>query len=164
MAGRCLIPHQVDKMGFHMGRQLLLSGFLLVMLQVVTQTQARPQDVITVAGEETEVVIKQEGDGDDDDSSSEETVEDSEENRRRRREVNTDNTPLGRAAIPGLPDPATIIKIAELFQSVGEQIVPILVEAILPSVDEGGDRFARSLQFLKNFGPGLESFATEKND
>jgi len=52
-----------------------------------------------VAGEETEVVIKQEGDGDDDDSSSEETVEDSEENRRRRREVNTDNTPLGRAVI-----------------------------------------------------------------
>nr|XP_016925076.1 antennal-specific protein OS-C isoform X1 [Drosophila suzukii] len=151
-------------MGFHMGRQLLLSGFLLVMLQVVTQTQARPQDVITVAGEETEVVVKQEGDGDDDDSSSEETVEDSEENRRRRREVNTDNTPLGRAAIPGLPDPATIIKIAELFQSVGEQIVPILVEAILPSVDEAGDRFARSLQFLKNFGPGLESFATEKNE
>nr|XP_016925078.1 antennal-specific protein OS-C isoform X2 [Drosophila suzukii] len=133
-------------MGFHMGRQLLLSGFLLVMLQVVTQTQARPQDVITVAGEETEVVVKQEGDGDDDDSSSEETVEDSEENRRRRREVNTDNTPLGRAAIPG------------------EQIVPILVEAILPSVDEAGDRFARSLQFLKNFGPGLESFATEKNE
>ncbi|XP_017002478.2 antennal-specific protein OS-C isoform X1 [Drosophila takahashii] len=151
-------------MGFHMVRQLLLSGFLLVLLQVVTQTQARPQDVITVAGEETEVVIKQEGEGDDDDSSSEETVEDSEENRRRRREVNTDNTPLARAVIPGLPDPATIIKIAELFQSVGEQIVPILVEAVLPSVDEAGDRFARSLQFLKNFSPGLESFATEKNE
>ncbi|XP_017002479.2 antennal-specific protein OS-C isoform X2 [Drosophila takahashii] len=133
-------------MGFHMVRQLLLSGFLLVLLQVVTQTQARPQDVITVAGEETEVVIKQEGEGDDDDSSSEETVEDSEENRRRRREVNTDNTPLARAVIPG------------------EQIVPILVEAVLPSVDEAGDRFARSLQFLKNFSPGLESFATEKNE
>ncbi|XP_017002480.2 antennal-specific protein OS-C isoform X3 [Drosophila takahashii] len=129
-------------MGFHMVRQLLLSGFLLVLLQVVTQTQARPQDVITVAGEETEVVIKQEGEGDDDDSSSEETVEDSEENRRRRREVNTDNTPLARAVIP----------------------VPILVEAVLPSVDEAGDRFARSLQFLKNFSPGLESFATEKNE
>jgi len=43
MADRCLMPHQLDKMGFHMGRQLLLSGFLLVMLQVVTQTQARPQ-------------------------------------------------------------------------------------------------------------------------
>ncbi|KAH8351128.1 hypothetical protein KR084_005911 [Drosophila pseudotakahashii] len=153
-------------MGFHMGRQLLLSGFLLVLLQVATQTQARPQDVITVAGEETEVVLKQEGDGDgdDDDSSSEETVEDSEENRRRRREVNTDNTPLARAVIPGLPDPATIIKIAELFQSVGEQIVPILVEAVLPSVDEAGDRFARSLQFLKNISPGLDSFATEKNE
>ncbi|XP_016959871.1 antennal-specific protein OS-C isoform X2 [Drosophila biarmipes] len=133
-------------MGFHMGRQLLLCGFLLVLLQVVTQTQARPQDVITVAGEETEVVIKQEGDGDDDDSSSEETVEDSEESRRRRREVNSENTPLTRAAIPG------------------EQIVPILVEAILPSVDEAGDRFARSLQFIKNLSPGSESFATEKNE
>ncbi|XP_017081811.2 antennal-specific protein OS-C isoform X1 [Drosophila eugracilis] len=153
-------------MGFHMGRQLLLSGFLLVMLQVVTQTQARPQDVITVANEETEVVIKQEGDGDgdDDDSSSEETVEDSEENRRRRRELITDNAPSARAAIPGLPDPATIIKIAELFQSIGEQVVPILVEAVLPSVDEAGDRFARSLNFLKNLNPGTELFATEKNE
>ncbi|XP_017119532.1 antennal-specific protein OS-C isoform X1 [Drosophila elegans] len=155
-------------MGFHVGRQLLLSGLLLVMLQVVTQSQARPQDVITVA-EETEVVIKQEGDGDgngdgdDDDSSSEETVEDSDENRRRRREVDADNTPSARAGIPGLPDPATIIKIAELFQSVGEQVVPILLEAILPSVDEVGDRFARSLHFLKNFNPGLDAFATEKN-
>nr|NP_001163543.1 Os-C, isoform B [Drosophila melanogaster]ACZ94840.1 Os-C, isoform B [Drosophila melanogaster] len=153
-------------MGFHMGRQLLLSGFLLVMLQMVTQTQARPQDVITVAGEETEVVIKREGDddGDDDDSSSEETVEDSEESRRRRREVNTDNTPSARAVIPGLPDPATIIKIAELFQSVGEQVVPILLEAILPSVDAAGDRFARSVQFLKNLTPGSELFAVEKNE
>ncbi|XP_017081812.2 antennal-specific protein OS-C isoform X2 [Drosophila eugracilis] len=135
-------------MGFHMGRQLLLSGFLLVMLQVVTQTQARPQDVITVANEETEVVIKQEGDGDgdDDDSSSEETVEDSEENRRRRRELITDNAPSARAAIPG------------------EQVVPILVEAVLPSVDEAGDRFARSLNFLKNLNPGTELFATEKNE
>nr|NP_001262357.1 Os-C, isoform D [Drosophila melanogaster]AGB95739.1 Os-C, isoform D [Drosophila melanogaster] len=131
-------------MGFHMGRQLLLSGFLLVMLQMVTQTQARPQDVITVAGEETEVVIKREGDddGDDDDSSSEETVEDSEESRRRRREVNTDNTPSARAVIP----------------------VPILLEAILPSVDAAGDRFARSVQFLKNLTPGSELFAVEKNE
>ncbi|XP_001979244.3 antennal-specific protein OS-C isoform X2 [Drosophila erecta] len=135
-------------MGFHMGRQLLLSGFLLVMLQVLSQTQARPQDVITIAGDETEVVIKQEGDGDgdDDDSSSEETVEDSEESRRRRREVNTDNTPSARGVIPG------------------EQVVPILVEAILPSVDETGDRFARSLQFLKNLTPGSELFVTEKNE
>ncbi|XP_039491645.1 antennal-specific protein OS-C isoform X5 [Drosophila santomea] len=142
MAAGCVSPNQVDKMGFHMGRQLLLSGFLLVMLQVLSQTQARPQDVITVAGEETEVVIKQEGDGDDDDSSSEETVEDSEESRRRRREVNTDNTPSARAVIP----------------------VPILVEAILPSVDEAGDRFARSLPFLKKLTPGSELFATEKNE
>ncbi|XP_017021412.1 antennal-specific protein OS-C isoform X1 [Drosophila kikkawai] len=150
-------------MGFHVGRQLLLSGFLLVLLQVLSQTQARPQDVIT--GEETEVVVKQEGgDGDDDDSSSEETVEDSEETRRRRREVDSDNLPSARAGIPGLPDPATIIKIAELFQSVGEQVVPILLQAVLPGSEATGDRFARSVNFLENLETAPEGFATEKNE
>ncbi|KAH8293407.1 hypothetical protein KR054_000200 [Drosophila jambulina] len=151
-------------MGFHLGRQLLLSGFLLVLLQVLIETQARPQDVIT--REETEVVVvKQEGgDGDDDDSSSEETVEDSEETRRRRREVDLDNTPSGRAAIPGLPDPATIIKIAELFQSVGEQVVPILLQAILPGSEAAADRFARSVNFLENLEAEPQGSATEKNE
>ncbi|XP_017021413.1 antennal-specific protein OS-C isoform X2 [Drosophila kikkawai] len=128
-------------MGFHVGRQLLLSGFLLVLLQVLSQTQARPQDVIT--GEETEVVVKQEGgDGDDDDSSSEETVEDSEETRRRRREVDSDNLPSARAGIP----------------------VPILLQAVLPGSEATGDRFARSVNFLENLETAPEGFATEKNE
>ncbi|XP_017021414.1 antennal-specific protein OS-C isoform X3 [Drosophila kikkawai] len=132
-------------MGFHVGRQLLLSGFLLVLLQVLSQTQARPQDVIT--GEETEVVVKQEGgDGDDDDSSSEETVEDSEETRRRRREVDSDNLPSARAGIPG------------------EQVVPILLQAVLPGSEATGDRFARSVNFLENLETAPEGFATEKNE
>ncbi|KAH8247477.1 hypothetical protein KR038_005002 [Drosophila bunnanda] len=150
-------------MGFHVGRQLLLSGFLLVLLQVLTESQARPQDVIT--GEETEVVKQEGGDGDDDDSSSEETVEDSEETRRRRRrEVDLDNPPSARAGIPGLPDPATIIKIAELFQSIGEQVVPVLLQAVLPGSEATGDRFARSVQFLENLETAPEGFATEKNE
>ncbi|XP_020809686.1 antennal-specific protein OS-C isoform X2 [Drosophila serrata] len=136
---------QFDAMGFHVGRQLLLSGFLLVLLQVLTETQARPQDVIT--GEETEVVKQEGGDGDDDDSSSEETVEDSEESRRRRRrEVDLDNPPSARAGIPG------------------EQVVPILLQAVLPGSEATGDRFARSLQFLENLEAAPEGFATEKNE
>ncbi|XP_020809694.1 antennal-specific protein OS-C isoform X3 [Drosophila serrata] len=132
---------QFDAMGFHVGRQLLLSGFLLVLLQVLTETQARPQDVIT--GEETEVVKQEGGDGDDDDSSSEETVEDSEESRRRRRrEVDLDNPPSARAGIP----------------------VPILLQAVLPGSEATGDRFARSLQFLENLEAAPEGFATEKNE
>ncbi|XP_033245063.1 antennal-specific protein OS-C isoform X1 [Drosophila miranda] len=156
-------------MGFHGRRQMLLASFLLVLLQVGLQTEARPQEVITVAAEEneTKVVIKKEGgdgdgDGDDDDSSSEETVEDSEETARRRREVGTDDALLPRAGIPGLPDPATIIKIVELFQSVGQQIVPILLEAVLPSPDAVGDRIARSLQFLNNFKSSLDGFSEER--
>ncbi|XP_034660974.1 antennal-specific protein OS-C isoform X1 [Drosophila subobscura] len=150
-------------MGFHVGRQMLLASFLLVLLQVALPTEARPQEVITVAGEETEteVVIKKDGDGDDDDSSSEETVEDSEEAGRRRREVGTDNELLPRAGIPGLPDPATIIKIAEIIQSVGQQIVPILLEAILPSTDAVGDRIARSLHLLNNFKSSFDGVPDE---
>ncbi|KAH8383255.1 hypothetical protein KR009_007602 [Drosophila setifemur] len=153
-------------MGFHVGRQLLLAGFLLVLLEFAPPANARPQDVITVARDETEVVIKEEGgdgDGDDDDSSSEETVEDSGENRRRRREVNTDNTLSARAGIPGLPDPATIIKIAEVFQSVGAQIVPILLDAlgVLPGNEAVGDRFARA---LKSAEADQEGVTTEKTE
>ncbi|XP_022229871.2 antennal-specific protein OS-C [Drosophila obscura] len=90
-------------MGFHLGRRMLLASFLLVVLQVALHTEARPQEVITVAVEEKDTeVIKKEGgdgdaDGDDDDSSSEETVEDSEETGRRRRDVSTDNVLLPRA-------------------------------------------------------------------
>lgn len=104
---------------------------------------------------------KVQGDGDDDDdSSSEETVEDSDESRGRRRR--RDASPMTeRAGIPGLPDPATIIKLAQLFQSVGEQIVPILLEAVLPSSDPAGERRARDLQLLKNFKRTLEVYSDE---
>ncbi|XP_002137575.1 antennal-specific protein OS-C isoform X1 [Drosophila pseudoobscura] len=138
-------------MGFHGRRQMLLASFLLVLLQVGLQTEARPQEVITVAADEneTEVVIKKEGgdgdgDGDDDDSSSEETVEDSEETARRRREVGSDDALLPRAGIPG------------------QQIVPILLEAVLPSPDAVGDRIARSLQFLNNVKSSLDGFSEER--
>lgn len=83
------------------------------------------------------------GEDDDDDSSSEETVEDSNEGRRRRRREANE-----RAAIPGLPDPATIIKIAQLFQSVGEQIVPIILEALLPVNDATAERTVRDLELM----------------
>ncbi|XP_012158604.1 antennal-specific protein OS-C isoform X2 [Ceratitis capitata] len=74
----------------------------------------------------------------DDNSSSEETVEDSNESRRKRSletSLETNNKGeegkmTGRAGIPGLPDPATILKIAQILQALGEKIVPILVEAV----------------------------------
>ncbi|XP_036337084.1 uncharacterized protein LOC118747191 isoform X2 [Rhagoletis pomonella] len=74
-----------------------------------------------------------------DKSSSEETSEDSNEYRRKRSlEVtsgennnNDDERKLmGRAGIPGLPDPTTILKIVEILQTLGKKVVPILVEAI----------------------------------
>lgn len=133
-------------MAFHVGRLLLFSA-LILLLQLSIQCEARPKG-------------DNEGDGDDDDSSSEETVEDSDERRRRRRDISTNNSG-GRAGIPGLPDPATIIKIAQLFQSVGEQIVPILLEAVLPVGDPTGDRFTRDLQLLKNTKRSLELYSDE---
>ncbi|XP_017476273.1 PREDICTED: uncharacterized protein LOC108366382 isoform X2 [Rhagoletis zephyria] len=74
-----------------------------------------------------------------DKSSSEETSEDSNEYRRKRSlEVtsgeNNNNDGerklMGRAGIPGLPDPTTILKIVEILQTLGKKVVPILVEAI----------------------------------
>ncbi|KAH8417198.1 hypothetical protein KR222_006290, partial [Zaprionus bogoriensis] len=139
-------------MAIHVRRQLLLVGVVLL-LQLCAESEARPK---VIPGRSNWILLiyptylKQDtnaddnGDGDDDDSSSEETVEDSDEAGRRRRDVSANNSAGGgRAGIPGLPDPATIIKIAELFQSVGEQIVPILLEAVLPGADATGDRIAR---------------------
>lgn len=80
-------------------------------------------------------------------------MEDSAEPGRRKRDVSTGGE---RAGIPGLPDPATIIKIAQLFQSVGEQIVPILLEAVLPGGGEAtGNRLSRKRS--------LENAALEQN-
>ncbi|XP_034486561.1 antennal-specific protein OS-C isoform X2 [Drosophila innubila] len=134
-------------MAFHVGR-LLLFSVLILLLQLCIECEGRPKG-------------DGDGDGDDDDSSSEETVEDSDERRRRRRDTSTNNSIGGRASIPGLPDPATIIKIAQLFQSVGEQIVPILLEAVLPVGDPTGDRFTRDLQLLKNAKRSLELYSDE---
>ncbi|XP_023036193.1 antennal-specific protein OS-C isoform X1 [Drosophila willistoni] len=146
-------------MAFQRGPHLLLATFCLLLCQLVSidQAQAKPQDLITVVelGSADEVIVKPKGD-DDEDSSSEETVEDSAEDPQRRRRDTAQ-----RASIPGLPDPATIIKIAELFQSVGEQIVPILLEAILPGTDAAGDRIARNVELLKSFKRSLEVYSTE---
>lgn len=136
-------------MAFHVGRQLLL--LLSLMLLLLQLTQARPKVSAIRQSSNTIVtlIIKKgndgnnnEEDGDDDDSSSEETVEDSVEPGRRKRDVSS-SIGGGRAGIPGLPDPATTIKIAQLFQSVGEQIVPILLEAVLPAGEATGDRITR---------------------
>ncbi|XP_054081128.1 uncharacterized protein LOC105217949 isoform X1 [Zeugodacus cucurbitae] len=72
-----------------------------------------------------------------DNSSSEATIEDSNESRRKRSLEATsvdNNNKVGdgklmpRAGIPGLPDPMTILKVAEILQALGEKVVPILVE------------------------------------
>ncbi|XP_068156639.1 antennal-specific protein OS-C isoform X1 [Drosophila tropicalis] len=150
-------------MAFQRGPHLLLATFCLLLsfLVSIDQAQAKPQDVITVVelGSADEVIVKPKGDNDDeddDDSSSEETVEDSAEDPQRRRRDTAQ-----RASIPGLPDPATIIKVAELFQSIGEQIVPILLEAILPGTDAAGDRIARNVELLKSFKRSLEVYSSE---
>ncbi|XP_036229798.1 uncharacterized protein Os-C [Bactrocera oleae] len=74
-----------------------------------------------------------------DNSSSEATIEDSNESRSKRslEATNVDNNNkdgdgklMTRAGIPGLPDPMTILKVAEILQALGEKIVPIIVEAI----------------------------------
>ncbi|XP_017846352.1 antennal-specific protein OS-C [Drosophila busckii] len=80
----------------------------------------------TESGEE----VKAKGDGDEEDSSSEETVEDSDETRRRRRDAT---------------NPLT-----------GEQIIPILLDAVLPTGDATGNRFSRDLEFLKNIKRSME--------
>ncbi|KAH8311450.1 hypothetical protein KR044_006442 [Drosophila immigrans] len=151
-------------MAFHVGR-LLVFSILILLLQLCIKCEARPK-VISFTQFQYIIIIQKlqgdgDGDGDDDDSSSEETVEDSDEGRRRRRDVSDNNSFGGRAGIPGLPDPATIIKIAQLFQTVGEQIVPILLEAVLPGGDATGDRFTRDLQVLKNAKRSLELYSDE---
>ncbi|EDW84776.1 uncharacterized protein Dwil_GK12955 [Drosophila willistoni] len=128
-------------MAFQRGPHLLLATFCLLLCQLVSidQAQAKPQDLITVVelGSADEVIVKPKGD-DDEDSSSEETVEDSAEDPQRRRRDTAQ-----RASIPG------------------EQIVPILLEAILPGTDAAGDRIARNVELLKSFKRSLEVYSTE---
>ncbi|XP_068156640.1 antennal-specific protein OS-C isoform X2 [Drosophila tropicalis] len=132
-------------MAFQRGPHLLLATFCLLLsfLVSIDQAQAKPQDVITVVelGSADEVIVKPKGDNDDeddDDSSSEETVEDSAEDPQRRRRDTAQ-----RASIPG------------------EQIVPILLEAILPGTDAAGDRIARNVELLKSFKRSLEVYSSE---
>ncbi|XP_064547241.1 antennal-specific protein OS-C [Drosophila montana] len=144
-------------MAIHVGHQLLFAALILLLQLCISPTEARPKE----PENDGDGMNKAQGDGDDDDdSSSEETVEDSDDGRglRRRRR---DASQMAERGIPGLPDPATIIKLAQLFQSVGEQIVPILLEAILPASDPSGERRARDLQLLKNFKRTLEVYSDE---
>ncbi|EDW59708.1 antennal-specific protein OS-C [Drosophila virilis] len=148
-------------MAIHVGRQLLLAALLMLLQLCISPIEARPKEPKPENSGDGMNKAQGDGDGDDDDdSSSEETVEDSDEGRGRRRRRDASQM-AERAGIPGLPDPATIIKLAQLFQSVGEQIVPILLEAVLPSSDPSGERRARDLQLLKNFKRTLEVYSDE---
>ncbi|XP_059219443.1 antennal-specific protein OS-C isoform X2 [Stomoxys calcitrans] len=116
-------------MSFHLKRNLWIFTILLLVIQLAKCQDEKPQE-----SEEEE----------EDDSSSEETVEDSNEsgNQRRRRRrrsadlseelnsksIETEAKP--NFAIPGLPDPSTILKIAEILTRVGQEVLPTLVEAI----------------------------------
>ncbi|XP_073819372.1 os-C isoform X2 [Musca autumnalis] len=113
-------------MSFHLKRSLAILAMLFIVVQLV-----KCQDN-----------IPQESEDEEDDSSSEETVEDSNEsaNRRRiRRSAEMLGQPVPQSqevdakpnrAIPGLPDPAMILKIAEILTTVGQEILPVLVQAI----------------------------------
>ncbi|XP_054725142.1 antennal-specific protein OS-C [Anastrepha obliqua] len=108
----------------HSGRSLVLLGLILSLMAFLITAEA---DNAAPPSEE------------DDNSSSEETVEDSNESRPKRSLEATsgentnkggDGKLAGKAGIPGLPDPTTILKIVEILQTLGEKVVPILVEAI----------------------------------
>uniref|UniRef100_W8C944 Uncharacterized protein n=1 Tax=Ceratitis capitata TaxID=7213 RepID=W8C944_CERCA len=104
----------------------------------------------------------------DDNSSSEETVEDSNESRRKRSletSLETNNKGeegkmTGRAGIPGLPDPATILKIAQILQALGEKIVPILVEGN-SAASLVAEKVGKDYKFVKNFKKELDSLTDE---
>ncbi|XP_030374647.1 antennal-specific protein OS-C [Scaptodrosophila lebanonensis] len=144
-------------MAFCIERQLMLCG-IIMLLYLTKSSLARPQ-ILAVnleEGYDNGDTGNGENKSEEDDSSSEETVEDSDEPpSRRRRSAETSTS--SRAGIPGLPDPSTIIKIAELFQSVGEKIVPIILEAVLPANDLAGERISRDLMILKNYKQNLQS-------
>ncbi|XP_011203909.2 uncharacterized protein LOC105226632 isoform X1 [Bactrocera dorsalis] len=100
-----------------------------------------------------------------DNSSSEATIEDSNESRNKRsiEATNVDNNNKGgdgksmaRAGIPGLPDPTTILKVAEILQALGEKVVPILVEgnSVANLVAE---RLDKNYAFLKDLKSEIDS-------
>lgn len=108
--------------------------------------------------------MPQESEEEEDDSSSEETVEDSNEsgNRRRRRSAEMMGQPVPKSqeedmkpsrAIPGLPDPAMILKIAEILTTVGQEILPVLVQgnsAVDSLVDTHLDGEMKIIRNIKN--------------
>uniref|UniRef100_A0A1I8Q6A3 Uncharacterized protein n=1 Tax=Stomoxys calcitrans TaxID=35570 RepID=A0A1I8Q6A3_STOCA len=127
-------------MSFHLKRNLWIFTTLLLVIQLAKCQDEKPQE-----SEEEE----------EDDSSSEETVEDSNEsgNQRRRRRrrsadlseelnsksIETEAKP--NFAIPGLPDPSTILKIAEILTRVGQDTgLKTFIE----------NRLQRDLKFMKN--------------
>lgn len=103
-----------------------------------------------------------------DDSSSEETVEDSNEARKRRRRRSLETSVEGADVsvdevkapaipgfpalppIPGLPDSETIMKIAEILTSVGQQVLPILISGNSGVSGLISNRAARDMKFLRN--------------
>lgn len=63
---------------------------------------------------------------------------------------------IARAGIPGLPDPTTILKVAEILQALGEKVVPILVEgnSVANLVAE---RLDKNYAFLKDLKTEIDS-------
>lgn len=109
--------------------------------------------------------MPQESEEEEDDSSSEETVEDSNESgNRRRRSAEMMGQPVPKSheaeedmkpsrAIPGLPDPAMILKIAEILTTVGQEILPVLVQgnsAVDSLVDTHLDGEMKIIRNIKN--------------
>ncbi|XP_065371342.1 uncharacterized protein Os-C [Calliphora vicina] len=149
-------------MAFHLKRTLILLATVMVIMQIT-----KGQDEPPAESEE------------EDDSSSEETVEDSNEaGKRRRRSVETsvegadvsagepNSAPAlpglpalpALPAIPGLPDAQTIMQIAEILTSVGQQVLPILVSGNSGVSGFVTNRAARDKKFLKNFKNEIDVF------
>ncbi|XP_067643724.1 uncharacterized protein plh isoform X2 [Eurosta solidaginis] len=102
-------------------------------------------------------------------SSSDETVEDMNETRRKRSvelssgenyKKDIEGNSIEKAGIPGLPDPTTILKIAEILKTLGEKVVPILVEgnSVASLVTE---RVDKDYVFLKDFKKQIDNFTGE---
>ncbi|XP_061387602.1 antennal-specific protein OS-C-like [Musca vetustissima] len=111
-----------------------------------------------------------ESEEEEDDSSSEETVEDSNESgnrRRRRRSMEVMGQPIPESqearALPGLPDPAMILKIAEILTTVGQEILPVLVQGNT-AVDSLVDNYVENeMKIVKNIKNQIDAIAKNLN-
>ncbi|XP_061387604.1 antennal-specific protein OS-C-like [Musca vetustissima] len=146
-------------MSFHLKRNLTIFVLLFIVVQFV-----KCQDDTPPESEEEE-----------DDSSSEETVEDSNESgnrRRRRRSMEVMGQPVPKSqevdtkparAIPGLPDPAMILKIAEILTTVGQEILPVLVQGNT-AVDSLVDNHVENeMKIVKNIKNQIDAIAKNLN-